>query len=197
MCLDTVKQQRLKKKEKAIYAMVPYFHDAMILGDSLAESILDYRLLRKNHVIAKRGHCIDMIDGNLLRVYAEQPKILFMEFGKNDIRHFHGNENAFIECYKSQIHKLQAHQISIIYINSIIPVREDVAHSMGGMDVFNRFNAALVAMCKELNLPFIDNSDLMAWKYEDFEYDGIHPKYPYYQKWLYNLIQCANLEPQE
>ena len=34
--------------------MLPYYENVIILGDSLAESILDYRLLRKKNVIA--GH---------------------------------------------------------------------------------------------------------------------------------------------
>ena len=191
---DTLGQHSLKKSEKAIYAMVPYFHDAILFGDSLAESILDYRLLRKNNVIAKRGRCIDMIDGDLLLVYALQPKVLFMEFGKNDIHHFHGDEQRFIDIYKKQIDKLFDHGITNIYINSIIPVRSDILAFMGGKDVVERFNAALMTMCEELQLPFIDNSRLMNWSYEEFEYDGIHPKYPYYTKWLWNLIHSANLE---
>lgn len=31
-----------KKRNKAIYAMLPYYENVIILGDSLAESILDY-----------------------------------------------------------------------------------------------------------------------------------------------------------
>ena len=55
-----------EKQSQAIYEMVPYYEEALILGDSLAESILDFRLLRKNNVVAKRGRCIDTIQGDLL-----------------------------------------------------------------------------------------------------------------------------------
>ena len=56
-----------KKRNKAIYAMLPYYENVIILGASLAESILDYRLLRKKNVIAKRGRCVDMIEGDIQR----------------------------------------------------------------------------------------------------------------------------------
>ena len=55
-----------KKQTQPIYEMVPCYEEAVILGDSLAESILDFRLLRKHNVVAKRNRCIDSIQGDLL-----------------------------------------------------------------------------------------------------------------------------------
>ena len=181
------------KSNKDIYAMLPYFHNTLILGDSLAESLLDFRLLRKNNVVAKRGRCIDGIDGDLLIAYSLQPDIVFMEYGKNDIRHFHGDEHKFIEIYIKRIHQLRTHGIQNIYVNSIIPMRKDLVDMHGGEEAFIRFNEALQNMCFELSISFIDNTTLMTWEDDMFEYDGIHPKYPYYQKWLTNIITCANL----
>lgn len=53
--------------------MLPYYENVIILGDSLAESILDYRLLRKKNVIAKRGRCVDMIEGDIQRAICMAP----------------------------------------------------------------------------------------------------------------------------
>lgn len=183
----------LRKQDKAIYALLPYFQNAVLLGDSLAESVLDYRLLRKNNVVAKRGRTIDKIDGDLLMVYHLQPDIVFMEFGKNDIGHFHGDEKQFIQIYEQQIAKLYAHGFRKLYVNSIIPVRKDMEESWGSRAVFDRFNLALMAMCERKDITFIDNGALLEWRYDEFEFDGIHPKYPYYQKWLWHLIACAGL----
>lgn len=181
------------KEDNAIYAMIPYFHDTVILGDSLAESLLDYRLLRKSNVIAKRGRCIDMIDGDLLRLFHLQPKIVFMEYGKNDIRHFHGDVSSFIEIYVKRIQQLWDSGVEEVYVNSIIPMRPDVEEIYGGRVLFHMFNEALNKMCETLNITYIDNTRLMSWKDDEFEFDGLHPKYPYYQKWLHNIIACAQL----
>lgn len=85
-----------KKRNKAIYAMLPYYENVIILGDSLAESILDYRLLRKKNVIAKRGRCVDMIEGDIQRAICMAPEMIILEYGKNDILHFRDNFTSFI-----------------------------------------------------------------------------------------------------
>ena len=71
-----------KKQTQPIYEMVPCYEEAVILGDSLAESILDFRLLRKHNVVAKRNRCIDSIQGDLLFAISMQPSVIFMEYGK-------------------------------------------------------------------------------------------------------------------
>lgn len=182
------------KKEREIYAMVPYFHNALILGDSVSESILDYRLLRKNNVVAKRGRCVNQIDNDMLLAIQLQPSFIFMEYGKNDMIYFQGNEEAFIEAYVRQIKRLrQALPEVSIYINSIIPMRHDIMETRGGLQTFHRFNDALKTMCLVNDVGFIDNIALMNWDDEVYEYDGIHPKYPYYVKWLKHMIQLAGL----
>lgn len=183
-----------EKQQKEIYAMLPYFQNAVVLGDSMAESILDYRLLRKHNVIGKRGRCIDMIGGDILVAASFQPEVLFMVYGKNDISHFQGNPEVFIRIYQEQIQKIQ--QLlpdTKIFINSIIPMRKDILDRVGGFAVLNRFNESLRAMCEGTNLCFIDNAVLMDWQENDYEYDGIHPKYPYYPKWLRKMAQEADL----
>ena len=48
-------------------------------------------------------------------------------------------------------------------------------------------------MCAELQLTFVDNSQLLKWEDAVYEYDGIHPKYPFYPKWLRHMADCAGL----
>lgn len=92
-----------KKQTQPIYEMVPCYEEAVILGDSLAESILDFRLLRKHNVVAKRNRCIDSIQGDLLFAISMQPSVIFMEYGKNDMLRSGKDLNAFIACYRRQI----------------------------------------------------------------------------------------------
>ncbi len=183
-----------EKQSQPIYEMVPYYEEALILGDSLAESILDFRLLRKNNVVAKRGRCIDTIQGDLLFAIAMEPAVIFMEYGKNDILRLQRAPQSFITCYRSQIAFLKkALPDTAIYINSIIPVCSDIMERNGGERLYRLYNEALQRMCEDLQLGFIDNSTLMKWRDELYEYDGIHPKYPYYPLWLRHMARCAGL----
>lgn len=183
-----------EKKDLEIYQMLPYYEDCILLGDSMAESILDFRLLRKNNVIAKRGRCIDMIDEDIEKIYILEPKILYMEFGKNDILHFHKEVTTFIRIYIQKIQKIKEYLPEVqIYINSIIPMHSDVMEKIGGTEVLYAFNEGLRNMCEDLQLTFVDNSGLMNWTDDDYEFDGIHPKYPYYAKWLKHMAQVAGV----
>ena len=178
--------------------MVPCYEEAVILGDSLAESILDFRLLRKHNVVAKRNRCIDSIQGDLLFAISMQPSVIFMEYGKNDMLRSGKDLNAFIACYRRQIQMLQsALPQTAVYINSILPLRRDVMRRNGGEHRYHSYNRALKDMCDALQLTFIDNSSLMEWEDEVYEYDGIHPKYLYYPKWLRYMAACAGLLPKE
>ena len=67
----------------------------------------------------------------------------------------------------------------------------------GGEHRYHSYNRAIKDMCDALQLTFIDNSSLMEWEDEVYEYDGIHPKYPYYPKWLRYMAACAGLLPKE
>lgn len=183
-----------EKKDKEIYQMLPYYEDCILLGDSMAESILDYRLLRKNNVIAQRGRCIDMIDEDIEKIHALEPKILYMEFGKNDILHFHKDVTVFLCIYEEKIRKIQALLPDIqIYINTIIPMHSEVMERIGGSEVLDAFNQGLYHMCEQLHLTLIDNTGLMNWKDDVFEFDGVHPKYPYYSKWLKHMAKIAGV----
>ena len=183
-----------KKQTQPIYEMVPYFEEALLLGDSLAESILDFRPLRKNNVVANRSRCIDDIQGDLLFAISMQPAVIFMEYGKNDILHSHKDFEAFITCYRKQIRILQsALPKTAIYIHSILPLRSDIMCSHGGTQRHRNFNQGLETMCAELQLTFVDNSQLLKWEDAVYEYDGIHPKYPFYPKWLRHMADCAGL----
>lgn len=183
-----------EKREKAIYRMLPYYEHTLLLGDSIAESILDFRLLRKNNVIAKRGRCIDMIDEDIQKVFVLEPRVIFMEFGKNDIHHFQRDVSRFISVYADKIRLIQTELPDTkIYINSIIPMHPSVMVHMGGREVLEMFNHGLSKMCECLGLSFIDNGGLMEFQENDFEFDGIHPKYPYYSKWLEHMARHAGI----
>lgn len=206
--MDVKEYERLRKERsykrviaddklgKAIYHMLPYYEDSVLLGDSIAESILDFRLLRKNNVLARRGKCIDMIDEDIEKVFVLCPKIIYMEFGKNDILHFHKDVKAFIRVYTEKILKIKETLPDVqIYVNSIIPMQKEVMEKNGGRKVLDEFNEGLYLMCQHFDLTYVDNETLMDWNDEIFEFDGIHPKYPYYSLWLAHMAKTAGIYP--
>lgn len=184
-----------REEHRLLYKKLPYYRNVVFIGDSLAESLLDFRLLRKRNVVARRGRCVDMIDEDILRVILAEPQVVFMEYGKNDIAHFGGDATLFIEEYREKVLKIKNAIPGIkVYINSIIPMHDKIMCRVGGISKIREFNDALRSMCDELNLVFICNEQIMDWKDDIFEYDGVHPKYPFYPKWLKHMVEIANLD---
>lgn len=190
--------KRNKTSDNPIFTWVPYYHNAVILGGSISESILDYRLLRVRNVIARRGISIDQVSDKIAILQELQPSVLFMEFGKDDIAYYSGDEHLFVTEYRRQILHIQhiLPQIKVC-INSIIPMRFDIMALLGGTQVYQRFNEALKEMCKEHGYTYIDNTELLNWEDDIYEYDGIHPKYPYYPKWLTHMAKKAHLKAEK
>lgn len=183
-----------EKRHKAIYAMLPYYENVVILGDSLAESIIDYRLLRKRNVIAKRGRCVDMIDDDIQSAIRLAPKMIILEYGKNDVLHFQENFQMFISVYRKHIYTLKKELPDVqLFVNSLIPMGQERLQHIGGKSAFDECNALIKGMCEDEQIGFIDNSELIEWKDELFEFDGIHPKYPFYPKWLVHMADITGI----
>ncbi len=182
-----------KNKKIADTTMLRY-KEAVVLGDSIVESILDYHLLKRNQVIARRNKSIDQIFGDLLLTIASEPACVFMMYGKRELIHFEGNVNSFIDHYKDAINYLRYELPKIrIFVNSILPSRKDVMDTYGGFSKLDTFNEALRHMCEEMHIEFIDNTGLVDWTDDMFEYDGHYPSYSFYVKWLEYMADSAEL----
>lgn len=80
-----------------------------------------------------------------------------------------------------------------LYVNSLIPMGQCQLERIGGLEVFKTCNSLLQLMCEKEGIGFIDNTALIEWKDDLFEFDGIHPKYPFYPKWLYHMADITGL----
>ena len=58
---------------------------------------------------------------------------------------------------------------------------------------YKSFNNALKAMCKELNLTYIDNSYIIEDHPDYYAGDGIHVVSDFYPLWMNNMILKAGL----
>lgn len=180
--------------EKSLCTIKQRFHNSIVVGDSIVESLLDYRLLDRHHAIARRNRSISHVFGDLLLTVSYEPDSVFMMYGKNDIIQFENNISSFIYSYKDAILFLRNELPEIeIFINSILPSRMDVMSIYGGLQTLEKFNLALQHMCEEMHINFIDNSEVEKWTDDIFEYDGYYPSYSFYVKWLKHMADFANL----
>lgn len=165
------------------------FSNSVLVGDSMAEGIVDYRILDASNVFAKRGKSLSTSDDLFKQAVSASPENLFIEFGMNDIIAYRGKEKPFISQYKGIIRdlkkKLPNTKIYIVSISTISPLGIKNTPSMGN---FRGYNLAMKKMCKEENLTFVDTTVLLD-NNSGYEFDGIHPKEPFYSNWV--KLMCS------
>lgn len=166
----------------------------IIMGDSLSSGLLEYGLLPTNIVLAERGRRSDSIDGDVQTVIQYAPKVIFMQYGINDLTFCRGDAQRFIAQYSVQVEKLKAALPNTrIFINSLTPISQQSIAKNPNYGHVDEFNAALQTMCKKYEVTYIDNTTTIDFSKDVYEYDGIHPYFNYYKLWIMKMITAAGL----
>lgn len=188
------KQKIVSKQQQNQVTFSTRFENSVILGDSMPEALIDYRLLFSNTVLAIRGRRSDTCDEEINKAIQLSPQHIFLCYGMNDIPYYRKNITTFITNYTKQINKLKkALPNSKIYINSIIPMADFVYRDNPIYRQDKKYNQELQKMCEQLHVNYIDNSQTMNWTTATYEFDGMHPKFPYYPLWLNHMAEAANI----
>lgn len=170
------------------------FQNAVILGDSFSESIVEYGFLDTDVVLFKRGLSVSQADELVDKAISLRPSAVFFVFGTNDMEICEGDSAKFIEAYRRQIERLKAGlPDAAVYINSILPATKEAVEETPSYAYCGQFNEALQAMCKEDGYTYADCSFLIEGKDGIYEPDGIHVVKNYYPAWLSYLADTAGL----
>lgn len=189
-----LEEQNNKNHNNSAKSFKIRYQNSVILGDSIAEAILDYRILPQTNVLAVRGRRTDNSQNEINTAISLSPKYIFLCFGMNDLPYCRGNEKRFIAQYKSMIQQLQnALPNAKIYVNSIVPMTEKGYQNNKYNKNDKKFNDAMKKMCIDLKIMYLDNDSLIHGNLFDYESDGIHPKYNFYPKWLQFMAESAGI----
>lgn len=170
------------------------FQNAVILGDSFSESIVEYGFLDTDVVLYKRGLSVGQADDLVDTAVSLRPTAVFFVFGTNDMEICEGDSQKFIEAYRRQIARLKAGlPDAAVYINSILPATKEAVKETPSYAYCGQFNEALQAMCQEDGYTYVDCSFLIEGKDGIYEPDGIHVIKSYYPAWLSYLADTAGL----
>lgn len=166
------------------------FKRCALLGDSMASGLVDYRLLDPSNVFAQRGRRIQTSEAEIKAAIAFHPQHLFIQFGMNDIIYYRGDCNAFIKDYEAMLDKIEtALPNTSIYVIPIQPIQPKAIKSQPALSGYLEYNKAMQALCERRKLTYVDVTALITPS-SPYEFDGIHPKMPYYSDWV-NLMIMA------
>ena len=165
------------------------FSNSALVGDSMAEGIVDYGILDSSNVFAKRGKRLSTSKDLFNQAINASPKHLFIEFGMNDIIAYRGKVQPFIDEYKGVLRDLKKKlPNSKLYVVSISTISQLGIKNKPSMQNFTGYNSAMKKMCKEENVTFVDTT-LLLDSNSGYEFDGIHPKEPFYSNWV--KLMCS------
>lgn len=168
---------------------------AMVIGDSTAEGLSAYGILSKESVVWTRGRCVQYMIDDMDSVIKNNPKVLFLSYGANDLLSWDGNVEGYIKAYSKILNEINTLLPNTqICVNSILPVSDEMLQKEPAYKYEKEFNTKLKSLCESLNIVYIDNRDLL--KRNDngkiYENDGVHPKPFYYKLWANNMINSIN-----
>ena len=170
------------------------FAGTAIIGDSITESTWEYGYLDQDVVISQRGLSVINADDQIATTIAMNPKAIFMAFGSNDLESYESNVQGFIDGYKGQVRKLQEALPGVpIYINCVLPITEAAIAEIPALQYYPQYNEALISMCNEFGLTFIDNAFIVNNNPQFYEPDGEHMISEYYPMWLSYMAHVAGL----
>ena len=168
------------------------FMGSVVMGDSITEGFTGYDVLNASSVAATIGVHLDETDDLISQVKDLSPRIVFLALGMNDVEATNGDTDKFIEQYTAVVEKIQEELPDVhIFVNSIFPVQESVSQETPVFEKIPDYNEALKNMCDEMQIGFIDNTELVQDEY--YEEDGIHFKADFYPVWAQRMAEVAAL----
>ena len=168
------------------------FASSIVMGDSIAEGFSEYDVLNASSVVSKIGVHLYEMEEQVQQAADLNPQVIFMALGMNDVIATAGDTDQFLEQYEAVVAQLrEAVPNAHIYVNSIFPVQDSAIEKEPELAQISEYNTVLRQMCDDLQLGFIDNTDLVQDQY--YEEDGVHFKAEFYPLWADRMAEVAAL----
>lgn len=168
------------------------FASSIVMGDSIAEGFSEYDVLNASSVVSKIGVHLYELEEQVQQAADLNPQVIFLALGMNDVIATAGDTEQFLEQYEAVVAQLrEAVPNAHIYVNSIFPVQDSAIEKEPELAQISEYNTVLRQMCDDLQLGFIDNTDLVQEQY--YEEDGVHFKAEFYPLWADRMVEVAAL----
>jgi len=179
----------LKKLSQGKTTYRRIFKDVYIVGDSLMNGLEAYNILNSNRLITQVSASLYHLSDNVKKIVRIAPPVLILHYGVNMISTNKNQLNTFISMYTRLIKQIQKGSPDTrIIISGLFPVDTNVAKAKRFTKI-SAYNKALIKMCDELKIEFLDSSPVLKAHPDCYGGDGIHLSKAFYEKyWLKFII---------
>lgn len=191
-----VRREQYQKKRDAYLntlkgpALWEAFDDFVFLGDSRVVGFDVFGFLPPERVLAEAGDTINSITDRMDTIKAFSPKYIFISYGINDIgMGYWPTKEEYAAAFEEKIHALQKELPDAeIYVNSIIPAREDAEQQYPIWQGLPEYSEAVRQMCEKEKISFINNEKLLQEHGDLYASDGVHMLSDFYRYWAENQL---------
>ena len=128
------------------------------------------------------------MEDNIAKIVKKNPKVLILHYGINMLATEKMYLNNYTNMYTRLIKKIKKELPDTrIIVSLIFPVDRSVAKA----ERFGRipkYNKALIKMCRELKVEYLDSSSVLNAHKECYGPDGIHQAKAFYEKYWLRFI---------
>lgn len=166
------------------------FDDFVFLGDSRVVGFDVFGFLPSERVLAEAGDTINAITDRMDTIKSLSPKYIFISYGINDIGiGFWPTAEDYREGLEEKLDALEKEVPDAeIYVNSILPAREDVLAAYPVWAGIPEYSEAVREVCAERGICFIDNDGIIADHGDLYATDGVHMQPDFYHYWAENQL---------
>ena len=166
------------------------FADTCFAGDSLINGLEVYNILNNEKLMTQISARLSHLEENMNKIISVNPKVLILHYGLNMLWADETGTQWFIDDYSELVVKLKKSlPHTRIIISGIFPVDTEIATA----EIFThipRHNKALKKMCEDLEVEFLDSTEIVKSSAEYYSTDGIHLIGSFYsEKWLPFIVE--------
>lgn len=176
-------QETIDKIENGELSYIKAFRNVYIAGDSLAHGLKEYNIINSSHLITQVSASLYHLQEKYNTIVGLNPPVLILHYGLNMAEDSQARRDAFINQYTKIIKSLKKDLPNTrIIISQIFPLKKG-ADTLVTNESINKYNKAIVKMCKSLGVETLDSKPVFKIK-DCYAYDGIHQSAEFYRLWL-------------
>ena len=169
-------------------------NNAYAIGDSMIEGMNDGQYVNTESLIFRRG-CGTYDSQDLFeRAVNLQASVVWVQLGLNDMDMYHSDSGQFKDNYRKLVQYLQDSLPDCrIFLCNINPISEDACRRHPQYEYAGQYNQAIMELCEELGVSYVDNTTLVLGHPELWDSDGIHPVQDVYLWMLSHMCYEAGI----
>ena len=169
-------------------------NNAYAIGDSMIEGMNDGQYVNTENLIFRRGcgtyDSLELFE----RAVNLQASVVWVQLGLNDMDMYISDVGQFKDNYRKLVLYLQENlPDSRIFLCNINPISPDACRRHPQYEYAGQYNQAIMELCEELGVTYVDNTTLVLGHPELWDTDGIHPVQDVYLWMLSHMCYEAGI----